>query len=572
MTVRLTTFLFLAFFVAGKCRALDWELALVLENQIKLLHSNGELMESRTHSFNSLKALAYDNVREQFIVSDMDATNDTIYTVQLTKETDTTVPIIKELPGDVQGLAVDPIDDILYWTDAINHTINYVHLNGTFYESKPLFVFDDEEKRPHSIVVDICKRYIYWTNPSKKPTIERAKLDGTDRQVLVSTSIISPEGLAIDYKAQRLYWADSRIGSIAGRIESIGLDGEDRRVEVERNTMQPFGIAVDEEAIYWTDTNNKGLYKFLKDSDQHEALQKLLEFDKVPMGLVANNNIVKEMPDCTSLEKAIETHKRKNGNVDISNRMAEDGKEVDSCLNDGELIGHYCKCKRGFMGKQCETSICHNYCLTGNCYLSSIGKPVCRCDKEYDGDRCQRNKCDGYCLNGGECHTYSRSETICHCQTGFFGGRCEYNWELCQSYCSNQEVLSEVLEIQCRCDIHRNRTAAFLSADPQQEESILSKLNDPLFYLGALLSLSVLVILSLIVYIRTIYKRRPRIKKRIIVNKNVTPLTYRPQPTTEQCEITIENCCNMNVCETPCFEPREDRKKLLSSMAGDDLY
>ncbi|XP_075224957.1 protein cueball-like [Lycorma delicatula] len=49
-------------------------------------------------------------------------------------------------------------------------------------------------------------------------------------------------------------------------------------------------------------------------------------------------------------------------------------------------------------------------------------------------------------------------------------------------------------------------------------------------------------------------RKRPRIKKRIIVNKNVTPLTSLPQ-NTEQCEITIENCCNMNICETPCFEP-----------------
>lgn len=45
-------------------------------------------------------------------------------------------------------------------------------------------------------------------------------------------------------------------------------------------------------------------------------------------------------------------------------------------------------------------------------------------------------------------------------------------------------------------------------------------------------------------------KRRPRIKKRIIVSKNVTPLTNRPSTQSEQCEITIENCCNMNVCET----------------------
>lgn len=61
-----------------------------------------------------------------------------------------------------------------------------------------------------------------------------------------------------------------------------------------------------------------------------------------------------------------------------------------------------------------------------------------------------------------------------------------------------------------------------------------------------------MIIVCLLIYVIKVRKLRPRIKKRIIVNKNITPLTYRPQPTTEQCEITIENCCNMNVCETVC--------------------
>lgn len=45
-------------------------------------------------------------------------------------------------------------------------------------------------------------------------------------------------------------------------------------------------------------------------------------------------------------------------------------------------------------------------------------------------------------------------------------------------------------------------------------------------------------------------RKRPRIKKRIIVNKNVTPLTDCSPLPQDQCEITIENCCNMNICET----------------------
>ena len=45
-------------------------------------------------------------------------------------------------------------------------------------------------------------------------------------------------------------------------------------------------------------------------------------------------------------------------------------------------------------------------------------------------------------------------------------------------------------------------------------------------------------------------RKRPRIKKRIIVNKNVTPLTACSPLPQDHCEITIENCCNMNICET----------------------
>lgn len=81
----------------------------------------------------------------------------------------------------------------------------------------------------------------------------------------------------------------------------------------------------------------------------------------------------------------------------------------------------------------------------------------------------------------------------------------------------------------------------------------MNKFQDPVFLLQTvLLILSIMIIVCLLIYVIKVRKLRPRIKKRIIVNKNITPLTYRPQPTTEQCEITIENCCNMNVCETVC--------------------
>jgi hypothetical protein len=62
---------------------------------------------------------------------------------------------------------------------------------------------------------------------------------------------------------------------------------------------------------------------------------------------------------------------------------------------------------------------------------------------------------------------------------------------------------------------------------------------------------AVLLVATVVLFRRVhLLRKRPRIKKRIIVNKNVTPLTDCSSLPQDQCEITIENCCNMNICET----------------------
>lgn len=62
---------------------------------------------------------------------------------------------------------------------------------------------------------------------------------------------------------------------------------------------------------------------------------------------------------------------------------------------------------------------------------------------------------------------------------------------------------------------------------------------------------AVLLVTTVVLFRRVhLLRKRPRIKKRIIVNKNVTPLTDCSPLPQDQCEITIENCCNMNICET----------------------
>lgn len=88
-----------------------------------------------------------------------------------------------------------------------------------------------------------------------------------------------------------------------------------------------------------------------------------------------------------------------------------------------------------------------------------------------------------------------------------------------------------------------------LSADSDQISQLAMHFQDPAF----LILLACMFVMFIVVVVLSAMvcrlKRRPRVKKRIIVSKNVTPLTDRPSHS-EKCEITIENCCNMNVCET----------------------
>lgn len=74
----------------------------------------------------------------------------------------------------------------------------------------------------------LISRYMYWTDWGASPKIERAGMDASSRQVIISSNLTWPNGLAIDYGSQRLYWADAGMKT----IEFAGLDGSRRKVKV----------------------------------------------------------------------------------------------------------------------------------------------------------------------------------------------------------------------------------------------------------------------------------------------------------------------------------------------------
>lgn len=69
----------------------------------------------------------------------------------------------------------------------------------------------------------VLYRYMYFTNMQERsPKIERAALDGTEREVLFFSGLSKPAALAIDNEQGKLFWADMDLR----RIESSDLSGE----------------------------------------------------------------------------------------------------------------------------------------------------------------------------------------------------------------------------------------------------------------------------------------------------------------------------------------------------------
>ena len=63
---------------------------------------------------------------------------------------------------------------------------------------------------------------LFWTELSEShPVIGRANLDGSERIIIVDTGLRLPNGLAVDYELNRLYWCDAK----THLIEYSNFDG-----------------------------------------------------------------------------------------------------------------------------------------------------------------------------------------------------------------------------------------------------------------------------------------------------------------------------------------------------------
>lgn len=86
---------------------------------------------------------------------------------------------------------------------------------------------------------------IYWTD-GQRNTLSKAAVDGSGQADVITTGVMTPDGVAVDYAAELMYWTDA--GS--DRIEVSSLDGVHRRVLFWFGLDHPRAIALDPAAGY----------------------------------------------------------------------------------------------------------------------------------------------------------------------------------------------------------------------------------------------------------------------------------------------------------------------------------
>lgn len=155
---------------------------------------------------------------------------------------------------------------------------------------------------------------MFWTEIGNVVKIERAGMDGSERRAVVNASLGWPGGVAVDAIAERVYWADERLGAIG----SATLAGNDIRVKKfgkggnlfiflssllnlmsfwffffslpqilqTKETSNPFSLAVFNDMLYWTDAKKRVVHSAHKVSGKNGQI--LLKRQKQPFGVKVN--------------------------------------------------------------------------------------------------------------------------------------------------------------------------------------------------------------------------------------------------------------------------------------------
>uniref|UniRef100_A0AAR2JKN9 EGF-like domain-containing protein n=1 Tax=Pygocentrus nattereri TaxID=42514 RepID=A0AAR2JKN9_PYGNA len=360
---------------------------------------------------------------------------------------------VVENVGSVEGLAYHRAWDTLYWTSYTTSTITRHTVDqsrrGAFDRETVVTMSGDDH--PRAFVLDECQNLMFWTNWNEQsPSIMRAQLSGSNVLVIIGTDIRTPNGLAIDHRAEKLYFTDATLD----KIERCEYDGSHRYVILKNEPVHPFGLAVYGDQIFWTDWVRRAV---LRAGKFVGADMKVLRADipQQPMGIIAVAN------DTNSCE--FSPCRLNNGGCQDLCLLSSEGKVNCSCRGDRKLqedntcvsLNSSCSSIYDF---ECGNGDCINYTLTcdgmAHCKDKSDEKQsYCTnrdCKKGYK--RCVNGRCvrhGSWCNGRNECGDNS-DELFCNatlCTPDQFqcrDGRCISNSSRCNQVVDCEDASDEM--------------------------------------------------------------------------------------------------------------------------------
>ena len=173
--------------------------------------------------------------------------------------------------GQIRGISYDPINERLYWVDALggigNGAIKRINLDG----SEPLTLVDNITE-PHDITLDVANDRMYWTenvgsSVGNNGMIRGAALDGSTPFDVLTGLNQTIRGIAIDHSAQRLYFTDH------GADQILRVDTDGSNLTSIASSVNPHDIVIDTRTntLYWTanfgGSNNTNMDALIRCSD-----------------------------------------------------------------------------------------------------------------------------------------------------------------------------------------------------------------------------------------------------------------------------------------------------------------
>ncbi|XP_041482271.1 low-density lipoprotein receptor-related protein 2-like [Lytechinus variegatus] len=185
--------------------------------------------------------------------------------------------IINDFVNGGEGMSVDWVGRKLYWVDSVNDVMEVAELDGS---QRKTLVYTGMDQ-PRAVVVNPKHGHVYWTDWGLDAYIGRVGMDGTGKTRFHDNRMVFPNGLTIDYAAERLYWCDAHLNHVA----FSDLDGNTLHIVPTRGTplAHPFAISLFEDDVYITDWNEKMIRRFDKLGGRH--IMEYVETLQLPMDI-----------------------------------------------------------------------------------------------------------------------------------------------------------------------------------------------------------------------------------------------------------------------------------------------